>query len=48
VGTSGTQGFAGKLEGKYCLDSLGIDGNVIAKWIIKKWDRTSWTGLIWL
>jgi hypothetical protein len=33
---------------KDCLDSLGIDRNVISIWIIKKWDRRSWTGLIWL
>jgi len=38
----------GKLVGKRLLDSLGIDENVISIWIIKKWDRRSWTGLIWL
>jgi hypothetical protein len=25
-----------------------LDGRIILKWILKKWDGEAWTGLIWL
>jgi hypothetical protein len=31
------QGMVGKLEGNR-LEDLGIDGTVVSKWILMKWD----------
>jgi hypothetical protein len=39
--------LVGKPEGKRYLEDRGIDGRII-RWIIRKWDRGAWTGLIWL
>jgi hypothetical protein len=30
----------GDLRQKDCLEDLGIDGNIIFKWIFKTWDVT--------
>jgi hypothetical protein len=30
------------------LKDPDVDGRLILKWILKKWDRGAWTGLIWL
>jgi hypothetical protein len=30
------------------LEELGMDRQVILKWIFKKWDKGVWTGLIQL
>jgi hypothetical protein len=27
---------------------LGLDGVVILKWILQKWDVREWTGFVWL
>jgi hypothetical protein len=35
--------FVGTLEGKNHLEDLGVDGRIIFKWILKKWDGKTWT-----
>jgi len=30
------------------LDDPGIDGRIILRWILRKWDVVVWTGLLWL
>jgi len=38
----------GDLRERDHLEQLGIDGRIILKCILKKWDGEAWTGLIWL
>ena len=30
------------------LEDPGVDGRIILRWIFRKWDVGTWTGLIWL
>jgi hypothetical protein len=38
----------GNLTKRDHLEDPGIDERIILKWILKKWDRRVWTGLMWL
>jgi hypothetical protein len=38
----------GKPEGKRLLGDPGVDGRIIFRWILRKWDVVVWTGLGWL
>jgi hypothetical protein len=29
------------------LEDPGVDGRIILKWILEKWDVVAWTGSIW-
>ena len=43
------QGFGGEnLRERYHLEDPDIDGRIILGWIVRKWARMAWTGLIWL
>jgi hypothetical protein len=39
--------LVGKPEGKRPLGDPGVDGRIILRWIIRKWDVGLWTGLSW-
>ena len=42
-------GFGGgDLRVRGYLEDLGIDGRIILKWMLRKWDGEAYTGLIWL
>ena len=30
------------------MEDVGVDGKIIIKWILKKWEEETWTGLLWL
>ena len=34
-------------EGDHVKD-IDVDGRIILKWIVQKWDWEAWTALIWL
>ena len=36
------------MKGRDNLEDLSVDGRIIINWIVKKSDKWTWTGLIWL
>jgi hypothetical protein len=40
--------LVGKTEGKNHLGDPGVDGRIILRWILRKWNVVLWTGLSWL
>jgi len=38
----------GNLRERYHLEDPSVDGKIILRWIIRKWDVVAWTGLSWL
>jgi len=30
------------------LEDPSVDGRIILRWVCRKWDEGTWTGLIWL
>jgi len=38
----------GNLRERERLEDPGIDGNIILRWIFRKWDVVVWTGSTWL
>ena len=40
--------LVGKCKGRDKLEDPGVDGRIILRWILSKWDVRTWTGLIWL
>jgi hypothetical protein len=51
LGTYNTYGRGerwGNLRKKVHLQDPGIDGKIILRWVLKKWNEVVWTGLIWI
>jgi hypothetical protein len=48
VGRGGCRVLVGKPEGKNHWGDAGVDGRIILRRILKKWDVGLWTGLSWL
>jgi hypothetical protein len=45
----GYTGFRwGNVRGRGLLGDPGVDGRIIVKWILRKWDVEVWTGSSWL
>ena len=42
------QGFGGKPEGKNHWGDQDIDGRIILRWILRKWEGVVGTGWSWL
>jgi hypothetical protein len=38
----------GEPEGKSHLEDPGVDGRIVLRWILRKWDVGVWTGSSWL
>jgi len=43
------QGFCwGNLRERVHLEDPGVDGIAILRWLFRRWDVGTWTGLIWI
>ena len=40
--------WCGNLRESDHLEYPGVDGRIMLRWIVRKWDWEAWTGLIWL
>jgi hypothetical protein len=40
--------LVGKPEGKFHIEDLCVEGRIILNWNLMKWDRRTWSILIWL
>jgi hypothetical protein len=38
----------GGLKERAHFEDLGVDRQIMLKWIFKKWDEETWVGFIWL
>jgi hypothetical protein len=43
-----TRFWLGDVRKRACFEDIGVDGKIILKWIVQKWNEELWTGLIWL
>ena len=49
MGVGGTADVVGKPEGERDhLEDPCVDGRIILRWNLRKWDEGAWTGSIWL
>ena len=39
--------YRGNLSERDHFQDTGLDGRIVIKWMFKRWDGGSWTGLIW-
>jgi len=39
--------LVGNMKERDHLENTGVDGRIISKWILKKWDGEARTGFIW-
>ena len=43
-----TRFWWGNLRERHNLEDLGIDGRIILRWFLRKWNVGVWTGSSWL
>jgi hypothetical protein len=40
--------WSGDLNERDHLDDLDVEGRMMLKWILRKWDEEAWTRLLWI